>query len=198
MREKSHEATPSKEIRTVFSNTCILMDKRFFGLTQKQVCRWLLNWRSKTAVKTHFQRKKKQTEQSGCTDFSAQILSCVLEHHKTYLFFQKAVLCPCNRNKFQQHDFLSAEAYLSTNSVSLTMDKDRLRTSKEFDPMSKSAQIMMTPIRTNVISHLPSLVFQNETHQLQVPTCSDHQQLQDTVSTKGEGSRSAEGTNSAE
>jgi hypothetical protein len=140
---------------------------------------------------------KKQREQSGCTDFSAQILSCVLEHHKAYIFSQKAGLCPCDRNKFQQHDFLSAEAYLSTNSVSLTTDTDRLRTSKEFDPMSKSAQIM-TPIRTNVISHLPSLVFQNETHQLQVPTCSDHQQLQDRFSTKGEGRRSAEGTNSAE
>jgi hypothetical protein len=53
---------------------------------------------------------------------------------------RKAVLNPCNRNIFRQHDFPFSDATEpSKDTPTLTVDPDRPGTSKEFDPVSVRA-----------------------------------------------------------
>jgi hypothetical protein len=82
----------------------------------------------------------------GCADLTAA----------TDYGFQIAALYPCNRNIFWQHNFLSDETGFNKNSASLTMNQDWPGTFKEFDPLPRSAQIMI-PIPEADISPLPSV-----------------------------------------
>jgi hypothetical protein len=56
-----------------------------------------------------------------------------------------------NINIFRQQDLLSDDTSLTKNSASWTIDQNRPRMSKEFDPLLTSAQIM-TPIRAAMLA----------------------------------------------
>jgi len=76
--------------------------------------------------------------------------------HSADYGFQIAALYPCNRNIFWQHNFLSDETGFDKNPASLTVHQDWPETFKEFDPLPRSAQIMI-PIPEADISPLPSV-----------------------------------------